>query len=85
MVGEEEQIFLYCLHYALPMGSFRENSGFLPLYDIKIGLKLHVNPTIFKMLFRIQPRGRVVKFMCSTSAAQGFTGSNPGQGRGTAH
>ena len=32
-----------------------------------------------------QPRGRVVKFACSTSVAQGFTSSNPGHGHGTAH
>ena len=31
------------------------------------------------------PRGRVVKFMHSALAAQGFTGSNPGRGHGTAH
>ena len=31
-----------------------------------------------------QPRGRVVKFTHSTSAAQGFAGSDPGRGRGTA-
>ena len=28
-------------------------------------------------------RGRVVKFMHSTSMAQGFTGSDPGRGHGT--
>ncbi|XP_070376698.1 serine/threonine-protein kinase Nek5 isoform X3 [Equus asinus] len=32
-----------------------------------------------------QPRGRVVKFTRSASAAQGFTGSNPGRGHGAAH
>ena len=31
------------------------------------------------------PRGLVVKFAYSTLAAQGFTGSNPGHGRGTVH
>ena len=31
------------------------------------------------------PRGGVVKFMCSLSVAQGFTGSDPGHGCGTAH
>ena len=35
--------------------------------------------------FRGQPCGRVVKFACSISAAQGFTGSDPGRGHGTAH
>ena len=29
-------------------------------------------------------RGQVVKFACSTSVAQGFTGSDPGHGHGTA-
>ena len=31
------------------------------------------------------PRGRVVKFMCSTLVAQGFTGSDPGCRHSTAH
>ena len=31
------------------------------------------------------PCGRVVKFVCSASAAQGFAGSDPGRGQGTAH
>ena len=31
------------------------------------------------------PCGQVVKFAHSTSAAQGFTGSDPGHGHGTAH
>ena len=35
--------------------------------------------------FRARPQGQVVKFVCSTAAAQGFTGSNPGRGHGTAH
>ena len=34
---------------------------------------------------RGQPRGPVVKFTRSASAAQGFAGSDPGYGRGTAH
>ena len=38
-----------------------------------------------KFTFGGQPRGPVVKFACSTSQAQGFAGSNPGRGRGTAH
>ena len=32
-----------------------------------------------------RPRGRVVKFACSTSEAQSFVGSVPGRGDGTAH
>ena len=33
-----------------------------------------------------RPRGRVVTFVCSTAAAaQGFAGSDPGCGHGTAH
>ena len=31
------------------------------------------------------PCGRVVKFACSTAVAQGFAGSDPGHGHGTAH
>ena len=31
------------------------------------------------------PRGQVVKFTCSASAAQGFTGLDPGRGLSTAH
>ena len=34
---------------------------------------------------RGRPRGRVVKFARSASAAQGFAGSDPGRGHGTAH
>ena len=32
-----------------------------------------------------QPRGRMIKFVCSAAAGQGFTSSNPGCGHGTAH
>ena len=32
-----------------------------------------------------QPRGQVLKFACSASAAQGFTGLDLGHGHGTAH
>ena len=32
-----------------------------------------------------QPCGRVVKFACSASAAQGFTGLDPGRGPSTVH
>ena len=38
-----------------------------------------------KNAHRGQPRGRVVKFACSASLAQGFTGLDPGHGHGTAH
>ena len=31
-----------------------------------------------------QPRGQVVKFVCSAAAAQGFAGSDPGHKHGTA-
>ena len=34
---------------------------------------------------RGQPPGRVVKFVSSASAAQGFAGSDSGRGHGTAH
>ena len=39
----------------------------------------------FKTSSRGWPHGWVVKFTSSASAAQGFTGSDPGQGHGTAH
>ena len=39
----------------------------------------------FETGLRGRPHGRVVKFTHSTAAAQGFTGSNPGCGHGTAH
>ena len=35
--------------------------------------------------FRGRARGQVVKFMHSTSAAQGFAGSDPGRRHGPAH
>ena len=35
--------------------------------------------------YRSRPCGQVVEFARSTSAAQGFTGSDPGRGHGTAH
>ena len=38
-----------------------------------------------KMLTWGRPRGQVVKFARSTSAAQGFAGSDPERGHGTAH
>ena len=38
-----------------------------------------------KTLFRGRPCSRVVKFVLSTSAAQGFASSDPGRGHGTAH
>ena len=34
---------------------------------------------------KLEGAGRVVKFMCSTSAAQSFVGSDPGRRHGTAH
>ena len=39
---------------------------------------------VFRMGFRGRPHGQVIKFACSTSAAQGFAGSDPGHGHGTA-
>ena len=38
-----------------------------------------------KMKMRGQPNGRVVKFMHSIWAVQGFTSLDPGQGHGTTH
>ena len=40
---------------------------------------------IIKSHLRGKHHGRVVKFAHSAWAAQGFTGSNPGHGCGTAH
>ena len=37
-----------------------------------------------EIVSRGQPRGQVVKFTSSTSAAQGFAGSDPRHGRGMA-
>ena len=39
----------------------------------------------YKILWGGWPRGQVVKFMCSASEAQGFTGSDPRRGHGAAH
>ena len=39
----------------------------------------------FKIGLRVQPCGQVVKFACSASAAQGFTGSDPEHRPGTTH
>ena len=45
----------------------------------------HPNPTlVLKITLGGQPHGPVVKFMSSAVVAQGFTGSNPGCGHGTA-
>ena len=40
---------------------------------------------ILKILSWGRPCGRVVKFVRSTVVAQGFAGSDPGRGHGTAH
>ena len=40
---------------------------------------------IIRKIIRAWPRGRVVKFMHSALVAQGFAGSDPGRGHGTAH
>ena len=58
----------------------------LPLYIL---FTTDTNSTINSMMLkrgpRARPRGWVVRFMCSASAAQGFTGSDPGHLHGTAH
>ena len=46
---------------------------------------LNVNTTTTNNSSRGRPCGRVVKFSHSAVAAQGFTSSDPGRGRGTAH
>ena len=48
---------------------------------------LNTFPLIKEQGKKIQghPRGRVVKFVHSALAAQGFTGSDPGHRHGTAH
>ena len=38
-----------------------------------------------KTLIGGRPRGQVVEFTCSASAAQGFAGSDPGCRHGTTH
>ena len=43
------------------------------------------NPLKKNRRFGAGPLGRVVKLVCSASAAQGFAGSDPGRGHGTAH
>ena len=52
-------------------------------------LKIHEHKTFCVLQKHVQiggrPCGRVVKLVCSASAAQGFTGSSPGHGRGTTH
>ena len=48
------------------------------------GKKLIIS-TMLKYFWGGQPHGGVVKFMRSTLAAQGFAGSDPGHGHGTAH
>ena len=52
----------------------------------------HVNPPLFQVHLSYikaftwgQPIGRTIKFVRSASVAQGFAGSNPGRGHGTAH
>ena len=45
----------------------------------------YLKDNVFKILIRGQPRGRVVKFMRSASAAQGFASSDPGRGHGITH
>ena len=46
---------------------------------------LHFQNTKLLRISRGRPRGQVVKFMRSASAAQGFAGLDPGRGHGTAH
>src|SRR3712207_8638034 len=41
--------------------------------------------TLFPYTTLFRSRGQVLKFVCSASMAQGFTGSNPGSGPSTAH
>ena len=41
--------------------------------------------TLLKMLFQGRPHGRVVELERLAVAAQGFAGSDPGRGHGTAH
>ena len=54
-------------------------------YIMYYGLKLNLYTIIRNKDDRGQPRGRVVKFVHSALAAQGFAGSDPGRGPVTAH
>ena len=54
--------------------------GLIKSRDLEIK---HTNNYIEKFLG--QPCGRGVRFARSTSVAQGFEGSDPGRGHGTAH
>ena len=56
-----------------PRGTFDVIIGFMG--SGKLGIKI---------CMRGQPRGGVVKFEHSAAVAQGFTGSDPGRGHGTA-
>ena len=51
----------------------------------KIRINLYINKGLKLIKFRGWPHGQGVKFMCSTSVAKGFTGSDPGCRHGTAH
>ena len=62
----------------------------LHVYHMWTHIFTHVSICIIKMIlkvwiFWVQPRGQVVKFTCSTSAAQGSAGLDPGRGPSTAH
>ena len=59
-------------------------------YTLVFWSKFMVSHCVFcffkqKQKCRGRPYGRVVKFTHSASVAQGFAGSNPGRGHGTAH
>ena len=48
-------------------------------------IRLFLNVPLKNNQHRRRPHGRVVKFTCSSTGAQGFTGLDPGCGHGTTH
>ena len=56
----------------------------LPSLDLNLDYIHNRSKRSIKKISWGQPRGWVVKFMHSTSAAQAFTSSDPGRGHGTA-
>ena len=55
---------------------------FVASYSVAASYSMRNN---IKNNYRGWPRGRVVMFACSASAAQGFAGSDPGRGHGTTY
>ena len=69
------RIFIWVGWVLYPYLALLENTS-------RVNNNLTVN---IKVQVRGWPRGRVVKFTLSALVAQGFAGSDPGHGHGTAH